>query len=260
MRTPAEFRAYFEDLATAHPLIKSFFEGNYEEILAAERSTMEYPLLWLESPEVTIPDDEDGFQISFNSAFVILYNSPMDDYLRIKSQMESAYRMAMDVVFKMLSDSNAGNFDFTIKNIALDPVSTLNNDNDHGWRCNFSILIESEGCGNSEIWPESFPFGEFARFELTDKDSTKMTFETDAIDDSEDYTINWYVESIVDGDKEIENFSGMSELDWFIPKKYEQVYIQLTLNYIDYQKHASMHIIEPVPGMKSVPFIYNPLI
>jgi hypothetical protein len=262
MRTPGELTAYFQALVHAHAMLNSFFEGNYDDILAAERSTMQYPLLWLESPEVTIPDDEDGFNLQFNSAFVILFNSPTDDLIRTKTQMEIAFRISLDVLFRLLEDSGSDVFDFTIKNITMDPVSTLNNDNDHGWRVQFSIFATPEGCGNNNVWSESYPFTEFARFELTDHDSTQMTFETESIDDGEQlYVISWYVMHVIAGEITTETYGEESEIAVPLGKNWQQSYVELKLDYGDYQKYASMYILaQPIVGTKSVPFQYNPII
>lgn len=189
IKTPGELRNYMEVLATENKHIRKFFYGDYDDILGAERVKMEYPLLWMESPEVD-PADEDHFSLVFSFAWLVLLNSPIDDKQRNLYNSEKAFRIALGIIARMVNDDEDGIINFDIDDVQLMEVRrAAGNNNETGWRVEMKILSNIAICYNENDWEGNLPEGIVPRFTWV-IDGKVITLSNNS-EPGAGYTINW---------------------------------------------------------------------
>jgi len=250
INTPGELRAYMELLSTEHKLIKDFFYGDYEDILEAERSTIEYPCLWLEDMEIN-PQGEDSLVIIYDFSFVILANSRVDDKDRKMYNQESTFRIANDILSRINKDAEDDKLDFEIAQAVLDPINTIGNDDDQGWRVSVKIESKYSLCYNADIWHNNFPQAAIPRFKYINDGNGHIVCENESEPDG--WTVAW--KTIRDGVEGSDTGDTISIDDGF-----NSLYIEMsiTMDSTNYLR-ASAYLTSAQSGL-SVPFIYNPTI
>lgn len=146
--TPAELKAYFAALAT--DLGCSFEYGNSERILNRQLSQMQYPLLWLEVPEIRLIR-EGGLKRRFTTAFLFLSNADIDDYAGQDTALDDMYALTEQALQRLQADSDAHPtpFEFDMENAASEYKGKWSADDDWGWRTEFVLVgaaCETEDC------------------------------------------------------------------------------------------------------------------
>lgn len=177
MKGYADFIHYFRQLAAAHTDIKAFFVGNSDRILSAERSTIEYPVLWLEDPDVTVSDNG-GLFVRYESSFVILCNAKLDDWQQQDYNLDKTYQIALEIIRKLKYDAEEGDclFDLLLGSIRIQRIHTLTHDNDWGWRVDFAIQETEAACIDACKWGvDSCPIGAKAAFSWNNQTAGDFT-------------------------------------------------------------------------------------
>lgn len=144
--TLATYIEYFRLLATAHMDIQSFVVGGVEEILARDRSALQYPCLWLEIPDI-VTSYGDAHRVSFKGALVIMHNSPIHNPEERLLYLERLYQIVRDVQVRMIKDGDDMQlFQPITEAMEIHPIATLGQSGDIGWRLIFDIHQYPDPC------------------------------------------------------------------------------------------------------------------
>ncbi|MGI4870648.1 MAG: hypothetical protein ACRYFX_05650 [Janthinobacterium lividum] len=141
VKTLSEFIAYFRQVADEHvDLQGSFVHGAAGRIIAGTRSQNTYPLLWLETPTLSLLD-KDGTSPygQRHAAFVVLHSASPTDYADQDAKWASTEALALDVLSRLRRDKKARLIGFELDGRQLEAVATLTVDNEIGWRCEFDL-------------------------------------------------------------------------------------------------------------------------
>jgi hypothetical protein len=172
--TPAEHNAYFRSLAKRHPSIKDFVYGDSERILSMDRSTLKYPVLWLETPRSNWKLKEPA-QASFTGAFVVLINTPIDDDQREEYVIDYAWQITRDLINMIREDARLDFIEAVIGSFSSDPILGYGTDNDFGWRTNYQLETPIGNCPAVCTPPNACPAGSLARFKWENRNVGDFT-------------------------------------------------------------------------------------
>lgn len=139
--TLPDFIAYFRRLAQQHQVLRgSFVHGAAGRIIAGSRSELSYPLLWLETPTLTL-SDKDGTAPygQRHSAFVVLASAPPGDYEAQDAAWAQTEAIALDVLSYLWADKKRRKIKFDLSERPLEAVATLTVAGEIGWRYEFSL-------------------------------------------------------------------------------------------------------------------------
>jgi hypothetical protein len=139
-----DFKAYFSAFKGALG-IKDFVFGDSNRILNALNSSIDYPVLWLHTPDIK-PFESGGRKNRFTSDFLILKNAAADDYEQQETNFSDCLEIVWKVLRRMERDAESGVFDFDIDSADIQPKSALSSDNMNGWFVTFSL--STPGCGD----------------------------------------------------------------------------------------------------------------
>jgi hypothetical protein len=151
MINPAQYKQYFSNLASSHTLLKDFAYGLDERVINRERSNVAFPLLWAEDPTIN-PIWKQGLTLQFRGRLLVLENTPVDDWEKQEQAQDRTWQIAMDILIKMIEDSETGVFDLSLSSLSIDPVFTYLNDNDIGFEIAFQLESASAYCVNESVW------------------------------------------------------------------------------------------------------------
>lgn len=131
---------YFRDLADAHVELKGFAHGPASRIIAGSRS-QDYPLLWLETPTLSLLDKDGTAPFGQRStAFVVLLSVARDDYEAQDAGWAQTERIALDVLSRLRQAHKEREIVLSsLDNTQLEAVATLSVANEIGWRYEFSL-------------------------------------------------------------------------------------------------------------------------
>lgn len=141
------FVQYFRDMASSHIGINDFVVGNSERILNRQRNVIEYPILWLEVPDVSIHENG-GYNALYSSRVLVLKNSPADDWEAEDASLNICLKIMFEVLTKMGEDAENGDFEFSIEKTRIYPKSKFSPDDDHGWLAEIQLIGEINQCVN----------------------------------------------------------------------------------------------------------------
>ena len=131
--------------------------GDSERIISIQRSSIEYPCLWLESPDINVRDNKsDTIQADFRGALNIISNCATDDYEAQDAAMESNFQIAVEVISRMVRDrrgrSETPMFNLDLNSIQMLPINSMMIDNDFGWRVEFLLSNHLNICYTESKW------------------------------------------------------------------------------------------------------------
>lgn len=156
------FVNYFRQLAQqSTQLGGSFYVGDSWRIIAAQRSTITYPALWLEYPIITDDLDADGDtlrkEISF--AFSITGGQPTDDWAAQEARLDECREILGKLIARLKRDSDANLFDLVLP-IQAEPLATVMADDQYGWRTEGKLTVRSwTECYHAEDWTGIYATG-----------------------------------------------------------------------------------------------------
>ncbi len=134
------FIGYFRQLATAHVDLQGFVHGAAGRIIAGARHELAYPLLWLETPTLTLADKDGTAPFGQRaSAFVVLASSPANDYDAQDAVWAQTEAIALDVLSKLRDDCKKRVHRFLLDGGKLEAVATLTVAGEIGWRFEFEL-------------------------------------------------------------------------------------------------------------------------
>jgi hypothetical protein len=142
---------YFRSLATSHTEINDFVYGGSERILNRERIDLDYPVLWLELPDIVPFSGESDLRLRFVTGLMVLQATPQD-FEQEDDAMNKTYQIALGILQKLMTDAEAGLFDFDVRSAVLQPRPPFSGDNDHGWHIEFDLSISASDCLTETDW------------------------------------------------------------------------------------------------------------
>jgi len=150
------FVAYFRNLADVNVALQDFVVGNSERILNRETSIINYPILWLEVPEIGIYQ-RGGYKERYSSAFLVLKNAPGDDWTQEETDLKETQAIVRQILVRMQDDAETGLFDFDINGCTIMHKGKWSGDNDWGWRVEFELTIDITDCTDDDDWSDLPP-------------------------------------------------------------------------------------------------------
>lgn len=139
--TLPNFIGYFRSLVAQHLALQDFAHGPAMRIIEGSRSGNTYPLLWLETPTLSL-SDKDGTSPygQRHSAFVVLQTVARDDYEAQDTAWAQTEAIALDVLSYLRREHKARRVRFSgLDGGQLEAVATLSTAYEVGWRFEFSL-------------------------------------------------------------------------------------------------------------------------
>jgi hypothetical protein len=132
---------YFRDLVAKHVELEGFAHGPVSRIIAGSRSENDYPLLWLETPNLGLSDKDGTAPFGQRStAFVVLMKAPRDDYDAQDMVWAQTEAIALDVLSYLRKAHKEREIVLSsLDGTQLEAVATLTVANEIGWRYEFSM-------------------------------------------------------------------------------------------------------------------------
>jgi len=160
MNSPIELRNYIEQLTAEHKKIKQFYYADYDDIIGSERANIEYPLLWMESPDVR-PRNADHFNVEYSFSFLVLMAAPVDEkQMQLDNSIET-FDIAMSILSRIQYDEEESNtLEFEIDDVDMHEVgaAAVGNNNETGWRVSMKLSTYVEHCYDPTDYEEVFDF------------------------------------------------------------------------------------------------------
>lgn len=146
--THQDLRTYFAEIAA--DLGMAFEYGNSERILNRQNSNLQYPLLWLEIPEIRLRRDGILHRV-FATAFLCLTDRAADDYDGHDTALDEMFVRTEQVLQRLQADSETlpVPFIFDMAGAASEYKGKWSADDDWGWRTEFELTgaaCENEDC------------------------------------------------------------------------------------------------------------------
>ena len=143
-----QLKLYFEALVAASVKIKSFEYGGARKILEREQSNLDSPWLWLELPNIGYSNNEtDALVKTFDFAIVIAGSAIYDNFQDQEAMRDLCEQIIEQVILKIANDFSLDETQFQIE-----PVTSVFNDNNHGWKCDIKLQSYSTICLNTSFW------------------------------------------------------------------------------------------------------------
>jgi len=146
------YQSYFRSLATSHVDINGFVFGPLRRIMDQQRSVAEYPLMFLELPDVELTIDGDTYQRGYKGALLILQNAEHEDIAAQDAAYLLTETIIVQVLAKLLQDHQSRLIFLNIETLNIEAVSSLHTNIEHGWRLEFELLYTGKDCYNPLKW------------------------------------------------------------------------------------------------------------
>ena len=195
VNTYSEYMAYFRSIADAHPDIKTFVSGDSDRILSMDRSSLEYPVLWVESPDINWNVYEGIVKQAFRGAFVVLKNAQIDYWQQEDFAMDICGKITSDIIKKISEDANEGYITIgDSKGFRSDPIKTYAHDNDHGFRTEVNIETNDGYCVDEFKDQSLCPLGTLIKFQYENAvagDFSSLTITNQSLPEDNSFTYEW---------------------------------------------------------------------
>lgn len=247
----AEMMGYLARLGELHPRIKSVIVGNSAQIITLDRSTLKYPVLWIETPEVSWDLGVHPKRF-YNIHFLVLYNTQVDTWTHEQHVLHNALEITEDLLVKIRQDAEENLLVLKDGRASSQPVLGYGHDHDYGYRTSIRPQAYMKSCAPPCVWVDACPLGSLARFTWANDNLggfTNITFTDASLPANENWTVLWTWE--VDD-------NGMSMDENPPPANLGEghyLYVTLTLTLGDCTLYASKLIYADNPCGESVPAI-----
>lgn len=125
---------YLLQVGDSLPEINTKAYGDSAEIMNIENMMVNYPLLWIESPDIDISGDQDSFKYMYNGAFVVLINSSTNTIDEKKDNIDQIHRIISKYLKALLDD---GVLDIAFHRIRMEVIMSALSDNSQAIRVEF---------------------------------------------------------------------------------------------------------------------------
>lgn len=234
---------YLTAIGHAHPQMRTVVHGDYEEIFALMATDMEYPLFWVETPDIATRGDADHIEQQINNAFVIGTQCHPNSKPAELAAKDITHTYIMQCIRRIISDSQAGDIHLDASAIQIDPVN-LGADRMIGWRVELPTI--KQVCETDEG---------FARIQ-----HPAFTWDGTTVSEVENTTLDTYDRALtftVGGAYiDMADIANIT-IDPLDANTY--IYVALTYTGKHHELCASM-IITGTDPQNSIPYLYNPYI
>lgn len=146
LKTLAEIETYFKRIADESTELRGFVVGDTEQILSEDRSRLSYPMLWLETPDVTWELPNSGKR-TYSLYFSILHNTRVDDWQHQQYVLHTCLEIVEDMLARIRDDHRLNLFKI-VGQPQSDPIVGMGNDFDHGWRTHIMLEVPMKNCAD----------------------------------------------------------------------------------------------------------------
>ena len=190
----AELRQYFYEISEANPDIKHFIFGDAERVVSEDRSRIEYPCLWLETPTI-IYDLPKNQKKKLIANFVILSNSAPDDWNKSETESDKCAQIMNDVL-QTLKEHSEGNIIRLEKSSRLkaEPINGFAHDYDIGFRGEATFDVMLVPSVENEKWQSVCPLGTLAKFHWQNNEAgnfTNCVVTNESLPTDEVFVVEW---------------------------------------------------------------------
>jgi hypothetical protein len=148
-----KYVTYWENIAKSHPLIKSFYYLDEDELITGKlRSKIQYPCLFLEYFEPRVFDNSVNTTLDIPSGVGILSPVRQGDEEKLKEVLISHERIILDIISKMREDRRKGLLYMNSNNLTWSKVGKVFSDNCYGWRLDFKYTPWVDLSFNESDW------------------------------------------------------------------------------------------------------------
>lgn len=141
IRTSYDLEAYLARIAELHPRIRKFARGPFDRYLDLSAKRMEWPVLWMEDPEIDTRHDN----TTYNFNLMLLQRSKEDNWEDQNLQMANIEDIFTEVIQKLEDDAEDGLFNIN-QDRKLVPISGITHSHDVGYRVMLNIDSNIEIC------------------------------------------------------------------------------------------------------------------
>lgn len=163
LSTLAEIQQYFKNIADQHPDIKGVVVGDSEQISSVDRSKLDYPVLWLETPTVSWKMGQNARR-NYDFYFVVLWNSSTDNWDHQQYILNQTLIITEQILSKIREDFADEILMLSSNSAASDPILGYGHDHDYGWRTRISIDGYMITCAPTCKFPTACQPGKMASF------------------------------------------------------------------------------------------------
>lgn len=143
----------FKQLSEEHKKVKAFLFGNYADLIAQSRSTLKYPCLMLEEPNIQFLDNGADFRRRvYECAMIVLVSMGKDLHKKLEFQ-EICAEIIEDMVARLEYESIAfQTFYYRMNTNTAELIEPLGADGVIGYRLEMSIERVSEVYFDENAW------------------------------------------------------------------------------------------------------------
>lgn len=189
----AELTTYLERLGTLHPLVKQVVIGDSEQILSLDRNILQYPVLWIETPDVDWSFDDNPNRY-YNLSFVVLINAQVDTWQHQQYILHKTLQITEQLLAKMRDDADANLIQLRKGTAKSSPILGYGHDHDYGWRTSLRVRAYMDSCASDCLWQDVCPVGAMPRFTWTNNilgDFTDIIFQDASLPADESWLTSW---------------------------------------------------------------------
>lgn len=246
MKTLSDIIHYFSEIQQAHKGLKAFVYGDSEKIGEGLANAPDFPLLWLETPELSTSGDfRDTGQLMLNVAFELLAQCDKDHFEEEQHHLDELLRIVFDIIARLNEDTDRLNFQI-LGNVRFTPFADNYGVHCVGWSIEFTMnSVEFSRC-REDVWDENYEIGVPAQFEwenIASSGGIELEITNSSSFDGS-WDLNWKL--IMDGETVYE---GASLPDPITPYDARIGLVQLQATQGDKVKHA--HALVSNLGAKS---------
>ncbi|WP_126244123.1 hypothetical protein [Chitinophaga rhizosphaerae] len=156
IRSFSEYLGYFRQLVESSTFVDGFEHGGAEKIISerlvhSTRSEAEYPLMFLEWPEVFLSKDT----VVLVGGMVILDKVPKDDWPAQDIAMDQTLNAMLEFLKHLIKDSQGIGkkfLHFDVEKAICQPLDSLTIDEALGWRAELNLTIPFSNCLDPLKW------------------------------------------------------------------------------------------------------------
>lgn len=145
--------SYHKNLSTQHVLVQDFVYGGSARILSRQNSIIEYPMTWLEVPDIVPMSGNEDLQLKFTTGLMILQNA-RQDFEDEDAAMQLTYEIAMSYIQRLMEDNEAGNINFDPRSMVMQAKPPFSGDNDFGWHLEYDLIVPGNDCIVAADWAD----------------------------------------------------------------------------------------------------------
>lgn len=143
--------------------------GADEDIFNLQNTRIQYPHLWVETPDVRFTGTDANPEIQFRFSMVVVTNEPKRTNPEANAALSRTLKMMEKIWAKLLDDADGDLFDLLLADSDALPVRQWSGDNCFGWRLEpVTIVLPRLEClhsawllpdGSAWLTPDGVPWG-----------------------------------------------------------------------------------------------------